>query len=106
MTIDPEAWCTGSSTPDGADSVLISPARAETPSGLPPGIVVTAGRDPLCSERDAYAARLASDGVATTHRKYDDLFHGFMTIPVLSATQVARKQLWEDLSGILGIDRR
>ncbi|WP_430334129.1 alpha/beta hydrolase [Rhodococcus sp. ACT016] len=99
-------WYWQQYAPGGADSPLISPARAETLAGLPPAVVVTAGRDPLCSEGDGYAARLAFDGVATTHRRYDDLFHGFMTVAALSATQLTRKQLWEDLSGILGIDRR
>lgn len=99
-------WYWQQYAPGGADTPLISPARAETLSGLAPAVVVTAGRDPLCSEGDAYAARLASDGVPTTHRRYDDLFHGFMTIAALSATQVARKQLWADLSTILDAGSR
>lgn len=94
-------WYWQQYAPGGADSALISPARAATLAGVAPAVVVTAGRDPLCSEGDAYAARLAAEGVPTTHRRYDDLFHGFMTIPALSATQVARKQLWADLIAIL-----
>lgn len=96
-------WYWRQYAPGGADHPLISPARAETLAGLPPAVVVTAGRDPLCSEGDAYAARLEADGVPVTHRRYDDLFHGFLTIASLSATQIARKQLWDDLVDTLGI---
>ncbi|MFD4294990.1 alpha/beta hydrolase [Rhodococcus sp. NPDC058532] len=99
-------WYWRQYAPGGADSPLISPARAETLAGLPPAVVVTAGRDPLCSEGDGYAARLAADGVPVTHRRYADLFHGFLTIAALSATQSARKQLWEDLRTILDIEKR
>ncbi|MGW0177471.1 alpha/beta hydrolase [Rhodococcus sp. NPDC003322] len=99
-------WYWKQYAPGGADSPLVSPARAETLAGLPPAVIVTAGRDPLCSEGDAYAARLTSEGVPTTHRRYDDLFHGFMTVAALSVTQVARKQLWEDLTDVLGADGR
>ncbi|WP_433607327.1 alpha/beta hydrolase [Prescottella agglutinans] len=99
-------WYWRQYAPGGADSPLVSPNRAETLAGLPPAVVVTAGCDPLRSEGDAYAVRLASDGVPTIHRSYDGLFHGFLTIAALSITQVARKQLWEDLSAVLGTDAR
>lgn len=99
-------WYWRQYAPGGADSPLVSPNRAETLAGLPPAVVVTAGCDPLCSEGDAYAVRLASDGVPTIHRSYDGLFHGFLTIAALSITQVARKQLWEDLSAVLGTGAR
>ncbi|MGO4203776.1 alpha/beta hydrolase [Rhodococcus sp. TAF43] len=95
-------WYWKQYAPGGADSALISPNRAESLSGVAPAVVITATRDPLCSEGDAYAARLAADGVPTIHRVYEGLFHGFLTIPALSITQVARKQLWADLQSILG----
>ncbi|WP_137723968.1 alpha/beta hydrolase [Prescottella subtropica] len=94
-------WYWQQYAPGGADSTLVSPQRADTLSGVAPAVVVTASRDPLSSEGDAYATRLAADGVPTVHRVYDGLFHGFLTIPVLSITQIARKQLWEDLRSVL-----
>lgn len=94
-------WYWRQYAPGGANSPLISPNRADTLAGLPPAVVVTASCDPLCTEGDAYAARLATDGVPVTHRIYDGLFHGFLTIPALSVTQVARKQLWADVEAIL-----
>lgn len=94
-------WYWRQYAPGGANSPLISPNRSDTLAGLPPAVVLTASCDPLCTEGDAYAARLAADGVPVTHRVYDGLFHGFLTIPALSVTQVARKQLWADLEAIL-----
>ena len=38
---------------------------------------VVAGFDPLCAEGEAYAARLAKEGVATTVRRYPGQMHGF-----------------------------
>lgn len=90
-------WYWRQYAPGGAATSLISPARSTTLAGLAPAVVVTAGLDPLCSEGDAYAARLAADGVPVTHRRYDDLFHGFLTIAALTVTQFARKQLWDDV---------
>jgi acetyl esterase len=54
-----------------------SPWYAESLSGLPPALVVTAGFDPLRDEGDAYARRLSDSGVAVEHRSYGGLFHGF-----------------------------
>lgn len=99
-------WYWRQYAPGGADGPLVSPVRATTLRGLPPAVVVTAGRDPLCSEGDAYAMRLASDGVPVTHRRYDDLFHGFLTIAALSATQRARKLLWDDLVALIDTGSR
>lgn len=80
---------------------LLSPARAETLEGLPPAIVVTAACDPLSDEGSHYAKSLHAAGVPTIHRHYEDIFHGFMTIPSLGITQTARSALWSDLIRIL-----
>ena len=54
-----------------------SPMFAASLNGLPPALVVVAGFDPLCAEGEAYAARLAAEGVATTVRRYPGQMHGF-----------------------------
>ncbi|MCZ4077881.1 alpha/beta hydrolase [Rhodococcus sp. H36-A4] len=79
----------------------ISPTRADTLAGLPPAIVITAGCDPLDHEGTAYAEQLSAAGVPTTHRRYDGIFHGFLTIPSLTITAEARTQLWADLTELL-----
>lgn len=57
-----------------------SPLRTERPSTLPPTTVLTCGFDPLRDEGRAYVDRLDAAGVPTTHRSYDDMIHGFLTM--------------------------
>jgi len=54
-----------------------SPMLVKSLKGLPPALIVLAGFDPLCAEGEAYAARLAKEGVATTVRRYPGQMHGF-----------------------------
>jgi len=58
----------------------VSPLRAADLSNLPPALIFTAGFDPLRDEGRAYADRLAAEGVRTTHREFDSLIHGFITM--------------------------
>ena len=75
----------------------VAPLRAESLAGLPPAIVVTAGRDPLCSEGLRYVAALRDAGVAVRHRHYSELFHGFLTIGPFAPAASARDLLIADL---------
>jgi acetyl esterase len=54
-----------------------SPMLAASLKGLPPALIVVAGFDPLCAEGEAYAARLAKEGVATKVARYPGQMHGF-----------------------------
>ncbi|ORA28209.1 alpha/beta hydrolase [Mycobacterium aquaticum] len=77
-----------------------SPLRAEL-SGLPPAVVLTAGFDPLRSEGDRYAEALAAQGVPVHHRRYSGAIHGFMTMPALTVTGEARRQVAADVTSLL-----
>lgn len=71
------------------------PTRAESLAGLPSAVVATAELDPPCSSGDDYADRLAAAGVSVQHRRFDGLFHGFLTFPALSLSEPARQEVWK-----------
>lgn len=79
----------------------VAPLRAADHTGLPPAVIVTAGRDPLCSEGQRYAAALTEAGVRVRHRHYPDLFHGFATIGPFEAAAAARTLLWRDVLDLM-----
>ena len=63
----------------------LAPLHATTLSSLPPTHLVLAGHDPLHDEGAAFAARLATDGVAVTTVEHPGLCHGFLRFTAASA---------------------
>lgn len=55
-----------------------SPIRTASLAGLPPTFLLTAGLDPLRDEGQAYAQRLASEGVETSTMCATGTIHGFL----------------------------
>ena len=73
---------------------------------MPPALELTAEFDPLRDAGEAYARRLAAEGVPARLARYDGLFHGFASF--LDAHPAARRaigEIAEALRGALGPER-
>jgi len=67
-------------SPDAHRDPRLSVLLAEDLSGLPPTYLATAGFDPLRDEGEAFAAKLAEQGVPVVLRRHEGLFHGYANV--------------------------
>jgi acetyl esterase len=68
-------------------------AADHTVAASPPTLMITAEYDPLRDEGDAYAARLASLGVPTSHVRFSGMYHGFFSLADFYDDAVAANHL-------------
>jgi len=76
---------------------LQSPERASLPyaaldrtpdlSDLPPTVIITGEYDPLCAEAEQYGEKLRQAGVAVRLKRFPELIHGFLDLPLYEAEQ-------------------
>jgi acetyl esterase len=78
-------WFFDHYTPDEATRAdwRVSPLRAQSLTGLPPALVITAGYDPLRDEGRAYAWRLQKEGTVADFVEFGGMLHGFLSSPML-----------------------
>jgi acetyl esterase len=78
-----------------------APLRAASLAGLPPALVIGAGRDPLRDDARSYAARLEADGVDVAHVEYAGTMHAFLNFcGVLSAGDHAIELIAAELARV------
>jgi acetyl esterase len=101
LTMSGEAWMRAQYFAGHPVTPYAAPLRAQSLSGLPPALVVGAGRDPLRDEAREYAQRLRDDGVGADHVEYADTMHAFLNFPgVLSAAHHAIDLIGADLAAL------
>lgn len=64
-------------SPEQGRHPYASPLNAASLEGLPPAMVITAERDPLRDQAEAYARRLEQSGVPVTIKRYQGAMHVF-----------------------------
>jgi acetyl esterase len=81
LTKESMDWFDGHYLPKGVDRTdpRISPLLHPAPKNLAPGLVITAGFDPLLDEGRDYAEALVKAGVACRYVEYADQIHGFVS---------------------------
>ena len=98
LSVKPGNWLETQYLAGQEPTAYAAPLRAATLAGLPPALIVGAGRDPLRDDARSYARRLDDDGVAVSHVEYAGTMHGFLNFSgVLSAGDHAIDLITADL---------
>ena len=95
LTRDDMIWSWDHYLPDSSrrEEPDASPLRAEILHGLPPAVILTAERDVLRDEGEAYAARLLEAGVPTDLQRHSGQMHGFFTLLMLPGSELGFQQV-------------
>ncbi len=104
LTSEAMIWFWGQYIADPAKRAdpLVSCLRAESLAGLPPAMVEIATHDPLRTDGERYADRLAEDGTATVMRRWYGLCHGFFQMAtILPPAGDAARRMGSDLKVML-----
>jgi acetyl esterase len=102
-------WCWSHylAQPSDGSHPLASPLLAGDVGGLPPALVVTAERDPLCAEGERYADRLRRAGTPVELVRFDDVPHGFFSLAgEVDAADRAQAMVIDALQGAFGQEGR
>jgi acetyl esterase len=100
-SIKPGSWAENHYLAGQPITAYAAPLRAASLAGLPPALVIGAGRDPLRDDARAYAAGMDADGVDVTHVEYDATMHAFLNFcGALSAGDHAIELIAAKLAGI------
>lgn len=90
LDISPGRWEEHAYLAGQEPDAYAAPLRAASLTGLPPALVIGAGRDPLRDHAREYAERLSAADVTVEHVEYDATMHAFLNFPaVLSAASHA-----------------
>jgi acetyl esterase len=71
--------------PNELDDWRVSPLHAPSLMGMPPALIITAGKDPLKSGAERYAERLVLAGCSVQYTCYEECGHGFTVMPGLGS---------------------
>jgi acetyl esterase len=78
LTRDSMQWYWKQYVGDRQTGVYASPSKANSFTGMPETIIITAQYDILREEGETFAKKLKDAGVVVNHQRYDGVIHGFI----------------------------